>query len=75
MIYTDGIHLTATTVKELHEFCESVGIKRCWFEGTRKGHPHYDLNSTNCDKIIVANATVELVSSQKLLKICQKSLG
>lgn len=43
MIYTDKIHLVADTVNELHAFAQRIGLARCWFEGTKKGHPHYDL--------------------------------
>lgn len=73
MIYTDGVHLVGTTVKELHEFCKAVDIKRCWFEGMRKGHPHYDLNKTNWNKIILAGVTVEMVSPKKLLQHAKSS--
>lgn len=43
MVYTDGVHLVADTLGELHKFAFSIGLKYCYFEGTRKGHPHYDL--------------------------------
>ena len=43
MIAYDGVHLVATTLKELHAYANVIGLKRCWFEGLRKGHPHYDV--------------------------------
>lgn len=43
MIYTDTIHVVADTVDELHEFAEKIGMPRNYYEGVRKGHPHYDL--------------------------------
>lgn len=45
MIYTDGVHLVATTIKELHAFAAQLRIPACWYHGYHKGKPHYDLNS------------------------------
>lgn len=45
MVYTDGVHLVAATVPVLHAFAEAMGLKRCWYHGLRKGHPHYDLTT------------------------------
>lgn len=42
MVYTDGKHLVADTVEELHEFATQMGLKREWFQDHPK-HPHYDL--------------------------------
>lgn len=36
-------HMFADSTDELHAFATSIGVKRCWFEGTRKGLPHYDI--------------------------------
>lgn len=41
MIFTDGTHLIADTLTELHEFAQSLGLKREWFQP--KSYPHYDL--------------------------------
>ena len=35
--------MTADSVEELHEFAQAIGVKRHWFERSRKGVPHYDL--------------------------------
>lgn len=44
MVYTDGVHMVATTVEELHVFAEKIGVHRCYFRNPRKKrHPHYDL--------------------------------
>lgn len=43
MIYTDTVHVVADTIDELHEFAEKIGMPRNYYEGVRKGHPHYDL--------------------------------
>ena len=47
MIYVDKYgHTVADTLNELHIFAfNSIGLKRHFFQGTRKGHPHYDLTT------------------------------
>lgn len=37
-------HLTADSLEELHTFPVSCNIPRHWFEYSRSGIPHYDLN-------------------------------
>lgn len=43
MIYTDGVHLAADTLDELHAFARRLGLRREWFQDGR--HPHYDLTT------------------------------
>lgn len=42
MVYTDGIHLVADSLDELHAFAQKIGLKREWFQDHPK-HPHYDI--------------------------------
>lgn len=42
MVYTDGIHLVADSLDELHEFADKIGLKREWFQD-HPSHPHYDI--------------------------------
>lgn len=44
MVYTDGVHLVADTMEELHRFARCVGLRRNWFQAHVK-HPHYDITS------------------------------
>jgi hypothetical protein len=37
-------HMTADSIEELHEFAIRCCIPRHWFEYSRSGIPHYDLN-------------------------------
>lgn len=67
MIYTDKVHLVADTLKELHEFAESIGLKRCWFHGLRKNHPHYDLHGDFSD-IVIKNGAIVISSKEILIK-------
>ena len=71
MIYVDKVHMVADSLEELHLFAETIGLKRHFFEGVRKGHPHYDLtNKTIMSKAIENGATI--VSSKKVLEISHK---
>lgn len=46
MLFTDKIHLVSdVSIEELHAFAKKIGLKRCWFHGVKKGHPHYDLKN------------------------------
>lgn len=37
-------HMTADSIEELHEFAKHCEIPKHWFEYSRSGIPHYDLN-------------------------------
>lgn len=42
-IFTDGVHLVSdTSVDELHEFAQGIGLKREWFQDKLR-EPHYDM--------------------------------
>jgi len=42
-IFTDGVHLVSdTSIEELHEFAQRIGLKREWFQD-RSRYPHYDM--------------------------------
>jgi len=57
-------HLTATTLEELHSYCNSIGLKKCWFHsGTDK--PHYDVPEKYQDIIL---------NDEKVIKVTKKEL-
>lgn len=70
MVYTDYVHIIADDVKELHQYAKAIGIKFCWFEGAKKGHPHYDIPKKKLplikqevkDMVILKKTTRELVA-------------
>jgi hypothetical protein len=68
-VYFDGTHLASPDVRELHEFAQKVGIKRCWLEGTRRGHPHYDITNREVAGRVVEAGAVKL-SSKELVRKC-----
>jgi hypothetical protein len=50
-------HLYADSIKELHEFAEKLGIKRCWYENKRgKNFPHYDITESQRITAIIMGA-------------------
>ncbi len=71
MVYTDRTHLVADSLDELHSFAIKIGLKRHFYEGVRKGHPHYDLtNNKILEKVLLEN--VSIISSRELLIISKK---
>lgn len=74
MIFTDNVHLIATTVKELHAFAKSIGLKRHYFHGVKKKHPHYDLTNEKI-RIKAQQAGAQIVISRMIVKLCQVWYG
>lgn len=64
-VFTDRVHLTATTLEELHHFAETTGIKKCWFSNHPE-HPHYDLPKSLIQKAIDNGA--KLTSPRECLR-------
>lgn len=57
MIYTDRVHLISdTSLEELHEFAERLGLRREWFQNHPR-HPHYDLTTHRIRKKAYALGT------------------
>ena len=74
MVYTDNIHLVATTLNELHSFAELIELNRCYFHNRKKKQPHYDLwigqgNANKRHRAIDAGAI--LVSSREIVIMFQ----
>lgn len=77
MIYTDGKILVGTHEEELHQFAESIGLKRSWYQD-QDGKPHYDLFSGSIkQKAIGAGAVLvpsKTIASLFLLLDARKSV-
>lgn len=68
MVYTDGIHLIADTVGELHGFVRwKAGMSRSWFQDHPK-HPHYDIWGAPLKRAIAHGALS--VSSKDIVRLC-----
>ncbi len=65
MIYTDGVHLIAGNLQELHIFAKSVGLKRQWFQ---EHHKHYDITTARMLKKVLGTGKVIKVSTREVLK-------
>lgn len=73
-VYTDGFHLVADTIEELHAFADSIGMKRKWFQDKRK--PHYDLFGRKADIAYLKGA--EKVTDRECVRIandCKKKMN
>lgn len=67
-VYVDKVHMVADSLMELHSFAQSIGLPRRYFEGMRKGHPHYDLvNKVMLIKAVRNGAIV--VRSREILAV------
>ena len=73
MIYTDKVHLVADNLFELHSFAKTVGLKRFYFHGVRKSHPHYDITNNIMLNKVLEQPNVQVVSS-KIILIKSKNL-
>lgn len=56
-VFTDGTHLVSRHEEHLHDFAQTVGLKREWFQDV-KDHPHYDITTKNkLKKVLEFGAT------------------
>ncbi len=63
-------HLVSdTSLDELHEFAESLGLRREWFQ--QKSIPHYDLTGHVYDLAVARGAIV--VSSREIVRRAVRS--
>lgn len=75
MIYTDGTHLVAETLPELHNYAQSIGLKRHFFHGVRKGHPHYDLTNDKIKEKVLNDDKVTLICKRCIVRFFQMGFG
>jgi len=69
MIYTDGVHLIADDINELHSFAQTIGLKLNWFQNHRI--PHYDIWGSKLTKALRAGA--KIITTKELINIVRKS--
>ena len=68
-VYSDGEHLIATSLPELHAFAQSIGLKREWYQDRRIAH--YDL--TTARMITKAHRAGAIsVSSRELVRLTRR---
>ena len=72
MIYTDKIHLVADSINELHKFAIFIELKKCYYHGFKKGHPHYDLTNNKILNKAIDNGAI-IKNSKEILLISKKS--
>ncbi len=75
MVYSDGVHMIASSVKELHEFATKIMLHRCYYRNPRKKrHPHYDLMNDAIRKAAFDNGAV-FATDKEIVKYCRQFYG
>lgn len=75
MVYSDGIHMIASTIEELHEFANKIGLHKCYYRNPRKKrHPHYDIMSEKVRLKVFENGA-QSVTDRTIVKLCKKFYG
>jgi hypothetical protein len=65
-VRTDGTHLVADSLVELHKFAASIGLKREWFQNHRI--PHYDLTTHRMGRKAEQAGAVRVTSKEIVLR-------
>ena len=67
LIDTAGHMVSDKSLNELHAFALKLALPRRYFNGTSRGHPHYDLTSADKQKTAV-EAGATLITAKELAK-------
>ncbi len=72
-------HLTADTLKELHDMAEKIGVQRKWFqEPPESSLPHYDISQSKkecaieCGAVEIEQIETVLHSNDLMIELCRK---
>ena len=66
--------MVADTLNELHVFAfNKIGLKRHFFQGARKGHPHYDLTTEQKLNKAIENGA-KVVGIRKITKLSREMI-
>lgn len=66
MVYTDGVHVVANSLEELHSFASKIGLRSESFESSRI--PHYLLTSDEVRNKAAKEGVIKVKNSVELLK-------
>jgi hypothetical protein len=71
MVYTDGLHLIADSLKELSSFANSRGLNPKWLEpGALNIHPHFKIYGKAKQRIL-ADTSVIQISTREIVRMCR----
>lgn len=73
MVYTDGVHLVADTIDELHEFAQNIGLRREWYQDS--DHPHYDIFGGKTERAMEYGAIKLRPREILMISIQMRSVG
>lgn len=60
--HAGSCHMTADTLKELHDMASRIGLKRAWFQDGKM--PHYDLTPARRVTALIAGAVYKPMKQQ-----------
>ena len=71
MVYTDGSHLIADTLKELSLYANTRGLNPKWLtSGTLNIHPHFKIYGKAKQRIL-ADTSVTQISTREIVRMCK----
>ena len=73
-VYTNGIHLVADSLEELHAFAKGLCFPKSWFQNKKREHPHYDLTTSRAVARAVWYGAIR-ISSKELMVIMRRPEG
>jgi len=73
-VYTDGVHLVADSLDELHAFARRLCFPRSWFQNKKREHPRYDLTTTRAANRAIFYGAI-WVDSKELIAIMRQMKG
>lgn len=73
-VYTDGVHLVADSLDELHAFARRLCFPKSWFQNKKREHPHYDLMTSRVTARAIFYGAI-WVSSKRIIEIMRKMEG
>lgn len=70
-VYTDGVHLVADSLDELHAFAKGLCFPKSWFQNKKQEHPHYDLTTSRALSRAIFYGAIQ-VSERELIVIMRR---
>jgi len=67
-VYTDGVHLIADSLDELHAFAKKMRFPKSWFQNKKREHLHYDLTTNRAAYRAILFGAIR-VDSKELIAI------
>lgn len=73
-VYTDGVHLVANSLEELHAFAKGLCFPKSWFQNKKREYPHYDLTTSRAVIRAIHYGAIR-IGSKELIAIMRHEEG